>query len=131
MVNELKPCPFCGGEANIGGWEEVGYFASCNNCYCCVGEAYDRSAMPEHMFKAEDEAITAWNASADTGRLSELEAEVARLREALTPFAAVYQSLPGGYRDDLWVGLSIAGSSALDHEYLTVRDFRSALEAKS
>lgn len=76
--------------------------------------------------------VTAVNAyEANTARLSELEERVARLQKALAPFAAVYRSLPEGYRDDLWVGLSIAGSSALDHEYLTVRDFRSALEAQS
>ena len=57
----LKPCPFCGGEAYTNGNDEERYFVSCAQCYCCVGEAYDRSAMPNHLFLTRDQAIAAWN----------------------------------------------------------------------
>ncbi len=57
---KLERCPFCDGDA----YTESGdgkYFVGCRDCYCNVGEAYDRSAMPEHMFASEDDAIAAWN----------------------------------------------------------------------
>ncbi len=58
---ELLPCPFCGGDAYVDGNDESHFFAGCKTCFCNVGEAYDRSAMPEHMFLTADEAIAAWN----------------------------------------------------------------------
>ncbi len=57
----LLPCPFCGGDARADGSERVGFFVSCNGCFCCVGEAYDHAAYPEHMFRDRDEAVAAWN----------------------------------------------------------------------
>lgn len=57
----LLPCPFCGDDAYVGGNEETKFFVGCNGCYCNVGEAYDRSAMPEHMFMSAEEAVAAWN----------------------------------------------------------------------
>jgi len=62
-MSELKACPFCGGAAVVRGDEREGFFATCAevDCFCCVGEAYDRDAWPEHMFRTEDEAVAAWN----------------------------------------------------------------------
>lgn len=60
-MSEIKECPFCGGDAYIEGSDEYRFFVGCRDCFCNVGEAYDRSAMPEHMFVTADEAITAWN----------------------------------------------------------------------
>lgn len=61
MSEEPLDCPFCGGDAYVEGNEESRFFVGCRNCFCNVGEAYDRSAMPEHMFATLDEAIAAWN----------------------------------------------------------------------
>jgi hypothetical protein len=56
----LLPCPFCGGDAYTSeGCER--WFVGCSDCYCNVGEAYNRSGMPEHIYGTETEAITAWN----------------------------------------------------------------------
>ena len=51
---ELKPCPFCGGEATIMGDDY--FWASCK--YCCA-----------ETLGSEDvqEAIEAWNRRADNG----------------------------------------------------------------
>ena len=51
MRDELKPCPFCGGEAEITKWHE-GYFAECKKQHCggTIG-----------AYKTEEEAIEAWN----------------------------------------------------------------------
>ncbi len=58
----LLPCPFCGNHAHVseGGHK---YYVACDSsdCYCAVGEAYDRDAMPEHMFYEAEAAIAAWN----------------------------------------------------------------------
>ena len=50
-TNELKPCPFCGGEAEITKWHE-GYFVECREQRCggTIG-----------AYKTEEEAIDAWN----------------------------------------------------------------------
>ncbi|MBZ3691033.1 Lar family restriction alleviation protein [Phyllobacterium calauticae] len=60
----LKPCPFCGGEGYIQNHIDLMFFASCRDCYCCVGEGYDRDAMPEHLFNTEEAAREAWNTRA-------------------------------------------------------------------
>lgn len=61
---ELKPCPFCGGDGKLTGNERDGFHAGCSQCFCEVGEAFDRDAMPDHMFRTKDEAIAAWNTRA-------------------------------------------------------------------
>lgn len=60
---ELKPCPFCGGEADIFTSVEVGYLGSnkftvrCGNCFCGTGNYKDIARAKE-----------AWNRRADDGR---------------------------------------------------------------
>lgn len=59
---ELKPCPFCGGEADIFTSAEVGYLRSngftvrCCNCFCGTG-----------MYKDIARAKEAWNRRVDDG----------------------------------------------------------------
>lgn len=58
----LEPCPFCGGNGVIR--EDHGrYYATCDgvDCFVCVGESYDRDAMPDHLFLSEEDAAAAWN----------------------------------------------------------------------
>ena len=61
----LLPCPFCGSPGSIGGYtnDSHGFYATCSSveCYVSVGESYDRDAMPDHMFRTEEEAVAAWN----------------------------------------------------------------------
>ena len=60
---ELKPCPFCGGEADFA---KVGYqdrddiiepYVFCKNCHTLSG-----------WYKTKEEAKTAWNRRADDGK---------------------------------------------------------------
>lgn len=62
-MTELKPCPFCGGKAEI--FQRIGkryseYNVSCGNVNCNV--------MPETgNFDTEQKAIEAWNRRVDNG----------------------------------------------------------------
>ena len=52
-MNELKPCPFCGGEAQYIDEVELNYcYVFCKNCFAQTGQ---------YVLDAEDKAITAWN----------------------------------------------------------------------
>lgn len=48
---ELKPCPFCGNEAELTHYEVDGYLPHCTRC----------DGMIEHWFSEKEEAIKAWN----------------------------------------------------------------------
>lgn len=59
MQDELKPCPFCGGDAGIGGG--VNYrFVNCMSCMASTNIILADSHMP-----TEAEAIAAWNTRVD------------------------------------------------------------------
>ena len=61
-------------------------------------------------------AAISWNTRADTGRLSELEAEVARLREALTVISAKPSPEPNrsNWEAIVWEHISFASSALED-----------------
>lgn len=81
---DLKPCPFCGSEAELRFSEgESGkryYWVPCKKCSCC-----------QTIFDTPQEAGAAWNARPIENELVEkiekLEAEIKRLREALAFYA--------------------------------------------
>lgn len=71
MTNELKPCPFCGGEAHVvegmySSYQE-GYAVRCRHCALTLGasgrlgECYEWSCC----YETEAEAIEAWNTRAE------------------------------------------------------------------
>ena len=59
MMDALKPCPFCGGEAKVaigqGQHDGHGYIVFCDRCW--VSQSY--------LDKTEAEAIEAWNTRAE------------------------------------------------------------------
>lgn len=59
MVNELKPCPFCGGEAGI---MICDYIKHQSFCFCTVCKV----RMPNMLTR--EEAIEAWNRRAKDGK---------------------------------------------------------------
>lgn len=70
MSEELKPCPYCGGEAEPF-HEGLGYIAvRCKKC-----------GIARRGFYTWDAAIAAWNTRADDAELDWVRAENARLRE--------------------------------------------------
>ena len=66
---ELKPCPFCGGEAVMEHYIGGGYLAHCSEC----------DGMIENWFEREAEAAEAWNRRAPSK-----EAKPKTLTEAIT-----------------------------------------------
>lgn len=56
---DLKPCPFCGGEANVKMWCEpdTPYLVMCESCKASVND-----------YATEAEAIEAWNRRAEPER---------------------------------------------------------------
>ena len=80
MSEELKPCPFCVGDAEYhsdkGPTGEVYAWVGCNQCDAMSVHCDVRSMQPE-----ETHPIDAWNARAS-------DAEITRLTEALRKIAA-------------------------------------------
>jgi len=66
-MSELKPCPFCGGEAELV-WNVIGGFVGCFNEECPVGPSTGTFAVGDE-WKSEAEAephiIDAWNTRAE------------------------------------------------------------------
>lgn len=64
MANELKPCPFCGGKAELSaaGWKckdkQERYIVRCEKCWT------SRCTMPKHL----NRAIALWNERAEDGK---------------------------------------------------------------
>lgn len=76
---EVKPCPFCGSEAEVRE-EKCTYCIVCNNihCYAAMGEGWDNNAMPKYSFHSEYAAIKAWNARNTHQELVEAATELAK-----------------------------------------------------
>lgn len=75
MTDELKPCPFCGGKAEITK-NEMRVWVHCTKCH-----------SDTYLYQIQKEAVAAWNARPIEdklrGKIGKLEAENKRLREAL------------------------------------------------
>ena len=61
MTEELKPCPFCGGKAEVLTDENEEYYVSCTECTALLGYCTDTWGD----YSTEDEAIEAWNRRAN------------------------------------------------------------------
>ena len=96
---ELKPCPFCGGEAALRNFERVSWYVVCKNCDARIDSDASR-----------DEAIDMW-----TRRASEPGTSVVRW----TRYDGTPETLPdahrmillsyGGRFDDFYVYQTISG----------------------
>ena len=79
MTEELKPCPFCGGEAKCIEFYGL-YHVICCNCYVAGKDCSTRES-----------AVSAWNTrpieNELSGKIGKLESENKRLREALEFYA--------------------------------------------
>ena len=72
-MTELKPCPFCGGEAELrffNNGPSFSYRVECLNCTAMVGRRFEEySTNRTFWFGIKQEAIDAWNTRAErTGK---------------------------------------------------------------
>jgi hypothetical protein len=102
----LLPCPFCGGAPTLPVGRGTQYEIECQECgmACCSVQICDLMTLeerrdgwndatlsyaPQYVERARIEAIAAWNTragqSASAAEIAARDAEIARLREALTP----------------------------------------------
>lgn len=73
MNEELKPCPFCGGEAKIkaASKEYIGFtiWCECKNCYAQAGgycpDMKKEDTAIENIDSCRNKAVEAWNRRAN------------------------------------------------------------------
>ena len=84
MMNELLPCPFCGGEAQVRGSFMDGFRVEC--CGLCFAST--------QRYRTEAEAIEAWNTrSAGTCEKSRVEGS-GKILEGWTRFSCCDVQIP-------------------------------------
>ena len=66
-MRDLKPCPFCGGEAREEEADDGGKFIECSTCSACTALHYDRA----------ENLVSAWN------RRRDAESALREMREAI------------------------------------------------
>ena len=86
MTENLKRCPFCGGNPHFENeGSDYGFYAVCSRCGCWTG-----------ALRTKDESLKRWNnrpiEDELIGKIGKLEAENARLREALTEIKKTVES---------------------------------------
>ena len=86
MTETLKSCPFCGGKPHFENeGSDYGFYAVCSRCGCWTG-----------ALRTKDESLKRWNnrpiEDELIGKIGKLEAENARLREALTEIKKTVES---------------------------------------
>lgn len=81
MTEQIKPCPFCGGEAKCIEFYGL-YHVICCNCHIAGKDCSTRES-----------AVSAWNSRPIE---NELEAENARLRDALDTIVGLFE-INGGF----------------------------------
>lgn len=83
MTEQLKPCPFCGGEAQIIRCNSGKYQCFCQNCGCAQTMFFD----------SPEEVPEEWNARPIE---NEKDAEIARLHDALDTIVGLFE-INGGF----------------------------------
>ena len=63
LVNELRPCPFCGGRAAIVHKKEP--VGECWKVYCMNEDCWCEASTP--AYNRRETAVEAWNRRADNG----------------------------------------------------------------
>ena len=63
MIEKLKPCPFCGGEAVVeNDFSDYSFIVHCLNCYARTGTfMMGMYGIPDDEIEAQKVAVDAWN----------------------------------------------------------------------
>ena len=70
-MDDLKPCPFCGGQAMLITSPSLGIvYIQCKSCTAMVGRKRKivSSMIGSEFFTSKEKAIEAWNRRADDGK---------------------------------------------------------------
>ena len=70
-MNELKPCPFCGGKAAVVSAQISGvWFIRCKSCTAMIGRKTKTisTLCGKEYFETREAAEIAWNRRADDGK---------------------------------------------------------------
>lgn len=124
-INELKPCPFCGGEAsnamNCGDdFNEFPFSVECNEC-----------AASTDCFSDDGSAVAAWNTRAALSDLEQARSEIEGMRKALEPFAKAADAMVAGVPEDTALGLFAGGNMMFGPDFPNVGDLNKARAALS
>lgn len=62
-MTELKPCPFCGGEAKVTAYKTyIASFTIAKKYYVCCSKNFNHSRQEDPLgFLSSEEAVEAWN----------------------------------------------------------------------
>ena len=145
---ELKPCPFCGERGMVAATLDDMYRPMCAADGCCALDGYVTRVAAivawntrhriQHGAQSEpDLATIAYMSGAYDGRkdmeaqLAEAQREIARLRQALEPFAFREMEKDEGLADIQYVWETIYSDRVQDwFSYEDIEAARAALEAK-
>lgn len=118
MGEQLKPCPFCGGEAELC---STRLSEDCMGAYVACTSCHTQTDMMEDAYAPFEDAVSAWNRRT-------LNPALQQVVEALEPFARYAEVLLHRFpRNDGW-GLDIG----TEHEAVVNReDFARLLSALS
>jgi Lar family restriction alleviation protein len=85
VSDDLKPCPFCGGEASLREdfYHSAAFYVGCQTSGCFGSDQWDETRA---------EAVTAWNTRADTDEITRLRTALSYLRDDKT------LTMPGYFR---------------------------------
>lgn len=75
MSEELKPCPFCGGEAEVVQFDFC-FSVECTVCDTKIGDCLCNDSGWVYPFNSEQKAIKAWNTRSSDKRWERLKAMI-------------------------------------------------------
>lgn len=90
MTHELKPCPFCGGKAELCEDDRGDFFISCVGCY-------DKELEFNHLngikYTTKSYVIDRWNTRAYQSRIDYLEAMIDQMQNGCDGFCALNECI--------------------------------------
>lgn len=107
LIEELKACPFCGGEAKMSKYKSL-YMVECSTCGANIGRSINLNDDPDTL-NTRDEVMEAWN-------LRDVESKPERTCRNL--IIDINRRTPLEYRTDNFLCSACKASYDADSEYI-------------